>query len=251
MIQINEGGNVFKNADGTPATQRINRADVDPTIMWLESVTNLDLLGNKLGTTGIKDSSGDLDIAVDPSVISKDQLVQILSQWVIASGEDPKEWIRKSGDSVHFKTPIRGRTKLGFVQTDFMFGEPQWMKFAMHGGSTESNYKGVDRQILLASIAKANGLKWSYKAGLTSRTTGDLISKDPDRIAEILLGPGSTAKDTHTVEGILAKIKHLPNYNELVADAKEQLAAAGRPLPESIQEGTAVWFKKMQSILVK
>ena len=49
MNQINEGGNIFKNPTGQPATQRINQADVDPTIAWLEKITGLPLQSNKLG----------------------------------------------------------------------------------------------------------------------------------------------------------------------------------------------------------
>lgn len=251
MTKLTEGGNVFKNPDGTPATQRINRGDVDPTIMWLESLTGLELLNNKLGSTGIKDTSGDLDIAVDPRSINKDDLVKKLTAWVVASGGDPREWIRKSGDSVHFKTPIRGKTAMGFVQTDFMFGDPSWMRWSMRGGDVQSQYKGVDRHLLLASIAKANGLKWSHKNGLVSRTTNKTISLDPKYIAQVLLGPDATADDLQSVESILAKIKNLPNYQELVADARAPLAAAGRPLPESVQFGSVNWFKQIKSILVK
>ena len=65
-MNIFEGGNVFKDADGHALTQRINQADVKPTLAWLEElVPGLDLLNNTLGSTGIKDTSGDLDIAVD------------------------------------------------------------------------------------------------------------------------------------------------------------------------------------------
>jgi len=35
-MQINEGGNVFKDAQGQPLTQRINKADVPATIKWIE-----------------------------------------------------------------------------------------------------------------------------------------------------------------------------------------------------------------------
>ena len=65
-MNLFEGGNVFKDADGRAVTQRINQADVKPTLAWLEQlVPGLDLLNNTLGSTGIKDTSGDLDIAVD------------------------------------------------------------------------------------------------------------------------------------------------------------------------------------------
>jgi len=33
---LNEGGNVFKDQDGKPTTQRIQQADVDPTLKWIE-----------------------------------------------------------------------------------------------------------------------------------------------------------------------------------------------------------------------
>ena len=44
-MNIFEGGNVFKDADGRALTQRINQADVDPTVNWLEQLTGLDLHG--------------------------------------------------------------------------------------------------------------------------------------------------------------------------------------------------------------
>ena len=62
---LNEGGNVFKTADGGEATQRINKADVEPTLKWLEKITGLDHVNFMLGSTGIKPTSGDLDVAVD------------------------------------------------------------------------------------------------------------------------------------------------------------------------------------------
>ena len=41
-MQINEGGNVFKDAQGQPLTQRINRSDVPATVAWLEKVTGIE-----------------------------------------------------------------------------------------------------------------------------------------------------------------------------------------------------------------
>ena len=43
MKQLLEGGNVFKDAQGRPATQRISQADIASTVAWLETVTGLDL----------------------------------------------------------------------------------------------------------------------------------------------------------------------------------------------------------------
>ena len=71
-MQLNEGGNIFKDADGRALTQRINQTDVKPTIAWLEQLTGLELQDNTLGSTGRKPTSGDLDLAVDANQITKE-----------------------------------------------------------------------------------------------------------------------------------------------------------------------------------
>ena len=244
-MMLKEGGNVFKDPNGQIATTRINQSDVAPTLAWLEKITGLDLQGNMLGTTGKAPTSGDLDVAVDQSKISKDQLADKLSQWAIQNKQDPKQWVRKSGVSVHFKTPIKGSAKNGFVQTDLMFGEPEWMRWSMQGGTPGSEYKGVDRHILMASIAKALGYKWSFKAGLLNRETNELITKDPTKIAQLLLGQqGVTAKDLDSVETIHAKIKSRSDYDQLVADAKDSFAKVGKTLPEGVKDPVG-WFRSM------
>ena len=245
-MKITEGGNVFKLADGSEATQRINKADVVPTVQWLEGLTGLNLVDNMLGSTGYKETSGDLDLAVDVSKISKDVLVQQLLKKGIEATD-----IKKTGDSVHLKTPINGNPENGYVQTDFMFGDPNFQRFSMTGSPEGSPFKGMHRHVLLASIAKAQGLKWSYKNGLMDRATNEVISKDPSEIAHKLFN--GSAADLASVETILAKIKNLPNYNALVADAKETLGKENVQLPETqqatVSEGSAAWFKNWKAIL--
>jgi hypothetical protein len=228
---IREGGNVFKDKSGESETQRINKSDVVPTIQWLEKITGLKLVDNMLGTTGKKDTSGDLDIVVDSSKLTKEDLVNILTK----AGYD-KSYIKKSGDSVHFKTAISGDPKNGFVQTDFMFGEPDWMKFSMIGGADNSIYKGVHRHLLLSSIAKAQDLKWSYKNGLMDRSSGETITKNPDEIAQRLLGKDASRKDMESVESIINFIKNRTDYKDLISQAVEDFEKQGLSLPSSMNE---------------
>jgi len=238
-----EGGNVFKTPDGSEATTRIARADVVSTVQWLEGITGLNLVDNMLGTTGKKETSGDLDLAVDATAISKEVLIQQLIKQGIAVAD-----IKKSGDSVHLKTPINGIPAQGYVQTDFMFGDPNWQRFSMTGSSEGSPYKGMHRHLLLASIAKAQGLKWSYKNGLMDRATDQTITKDPTEIAQKLFN--GTAADLSSVETILAKIKVLPNYSQLTADFKDALARDPQgPQLETVTEGSASWYRQWSSIL--
>lgn len=242
---LNEGGNVFKDAQGQPLTQRISRDNVMPTVQWLEGITGLSLVDNMLGSTGRADTSGDLDLGVDSTKITKEVLIQQLLKQGI-----PQTDIRKTGDSVHLKTPILGDASNGYVQTDFMFTDnPTWQHFALTGGSAGSRFKGVHRHILLSSIAKAQNLKWSHKFGLVSRDTNEVVSQDPNEIAVTLLGQGHSSKDLTTVETIINAIKNRSDFERLVADARETFSKENLILPESQPlPGTGAWFRAWQNL---
>ena len=185
-----EGGNIFKDADGVPVTQRIAQTDIKPTLVWLEHMLpGLDLRNNMLGSTGLKPTSGDIDIAVDANSVTKEQLVKRLTDWAVANKFDPRDWVRKSGVAVHFKTPIVGTPERGYVQTDFMFlNKPEFSKFILRQ-DPNSEYKGATRNVLLNSLAKSMGYKLNQNDGIMDRTTNELITDDPDRIAQMLLNP--------------------------------------------------------------
>ena len=207
-----------------------------------------------LGTTGKKSTSGDLDLAIDANEVNKNEFANKLADYIKKQGGDPKQWIKKSGISVHFKTPIRGDEANGYVQADFMFGERDWMKWSMQGGREGSNLKGAHRHIILASIAKNKGMKWSFQNGLMNRETNDIITKDPNEIAKKLLGQTATPKDLQDPEAIIDYIIKLPNYEELIADARETLKKDGVELPvagtvESYQPGTSAWFRRMIEVV--
>jgi hypothetical protein len=233
-------GNVFKDENGQSLTQRIKREDIDPTIEWVEQFTGLKLKDAKLGTTGKKSTSGDVDLAVDASVVDKKEFAESIKlRWPLARGDDIKNWIKLSGTSVHIRAPIAGDPDRGYVQVDLMFGDPEWMKFT-HAGATipGSLYKGSHRAILMSSIAKAKGAKWSQRDGLVSRTTKQVISKDPDGVAMFLLGSYATADHLMDVESILANILHDPGYEFLMADARENFEREGLTLPTLKNEET-------------
>lgn len=243
-------GNVFKDEAGSVLTKQINKADVLPTVQWLETITGMELTDHMLGTTGKREVSGDLDLAIDANEVNKNDFVTKLSMYIDKQGGEPKDWIRKSGISVHFKTPIRGDETNGYVQADFMFGERDWLKWSMTGGKEGSDLKGSHRHIILASIAKAKGMKWSFQNGLVNRETNEVITKDPNEIAKKVLGLSATAKNLEDPEAILDYVSKLPNYEELIADARETLSKEGVELPrpaqiESYQTGTPAWFRKM------
>lgn len=245
------GGNVFKTDEG-PLTQRIATADVHPTIEFIEKITGLTFDEEDwLGTTGKKNhpdgsfennSSGDLDLNTDANKVSKENLIAKLVAWTKTQNIPDDQimnqgrtftsgWIKDAGDQVHFRTPIQnGR---GFVQTDFMFTDnPDYQRGAKRGGT--ASYSGKDRAILLSSIARARGYKFSPKFGLQNPETNELVSNDWNEIAQLLLGKNAKEPDTHTVETIITALRGDPDFDTLTAKAVEQFAKDGKELPESV-----------------
>ena len=260
-MQINEGGNVFKDAQGKPLTQRIKKADVPPTVKWLEQLTGLDLTGKEvddegvpvlwLGSTARRPDSGDIDLVV--TSVSKDQLFQQLSAWIAKQGLDPKEWIKK-GAELHLRTPIKGDPKQGFAQTDFnFFSSPElarWAQFYMSG--TSAGYKGMARNVLLSSLAKSQGLKIGGN-GMISRATGQLVQGglDPDYVAQVLLGPGHTQHDLRTVERIYTALSNDPNRDVKLADFQGYLEREGLSEPNSnVQESEVSFIARLRDRIV-
>ena len=249
-MNLFEGGNVFKDANGRALTQRINQTDIDPTVTWLEELTGLDLHGELdpdtadqshpqgyperwLGSTGKKDSSGDLDLGIDANQFSKDQMVALLTQWCQSHGFKPEAYIKKSGSIVHFKTPIDGRPDRGYVQTDFTFLlKPKWSQFVLSGG-LGSQYQGRERNVMMNSIAKIMGYKLNQNDGIADRATNKLITDDPDKTAKLLLNPRATRADLRNVESILKALERDPKREQKLADFRAHMEREGLPFMES------------------
>ena len=237
MQSLQEGGNVFKNATGQAVTQRINQTDVKPTLAWLEELLpGLDLQSNTLGSTGIKDTSGDLDIAVDANVVTKEQLEARLKQWAASHGFKPEDYVKKSGTAVHFLTPIIGNPANGYVQTDFMLlKNVAWSKFVLGAMPSDSKYKGRERNVLMNSLAKSMGYKLNQISGIADRNTNEIITDNPDQVAKMLLNKTATRQDLASVENILQALSTDPKREAKLADFKQHMEREGLPFLESAE----------------
>lgn len=261
-MYLKEGGNVFKTPEGELLAQRIATGDVVSTVDFIEKITGLDFVSEKdddghpakfLGSTGKKvdadgtfekNSSGDLDLSVDANEITKEQLIAKLKAYLAKQGvpEDAMMnvgkkktdgYIKDAGDQVHFRTPINGDAKNGYVQTDFMFSDnPKFQQGSMRG-TPGGQFKGMHRQIIMSSIARAKGMKWSPKFGLVNPDNNEVITNNWDEIAKQLLGPGATKKDVFDPQRIIDIISKQPDYNDLIAQAREPLEKDGITLPEN------------------
>jgi hypothetical protein len=236
-----EGGNVFKDAEGNPLTGRINQSDVPATVAWLEQLTGIEFPREHwLGSTGKAPTSGDMDLAVDANQVSKDQLAAKLTQWIVGHKLPPAEWIKKGGE-VHLRTPIQGRPDLGYVQTDFMFfPNLDWGTFYYNQGAG-SVYKGMNRAVLMSSLAKHYGLTLGSN-GVISRANKQLITMDPDEAARMILGPRATRDNLSTVETIFAALARDKDREVKIKDFREYLTKEGLPQPDAVTEDTDTYF---------
>lgn len=243
------GGNVFKDGDSRPVTQRINQTDIITTVQWIERLTGIDFTQerdaagipvNYLGSTGRRPTSGDIDLAVDAAVYPKDQVYNRLYDWAKSQKLDPRDWIKRSGNSLHVKTPINGNPDLGFVQTDLMFiTNLNWARWALHA-SGDSEYSGADRNIVINSIAKSLGWKLNQAQGIVDRATNKIVTDDPTKAAKLLLNNRATPEDLSSVETILAALEKDPNRDAKLATARDHFLKSGEPFVESVDAETEV-----------
>ena len=148
--------------------------------------------------------SGDLDMIADAGAMekyfgvndAKNARIE-LEKIFQAAGFETK----KTGQIVHVKTNIAGASQ----QVDIMVvpGGDKAQKFHVHDIPGGSPYKGIHKQIMMANLAKEQGMKWSPYIGLVNRETNEIVSNDMDEIAKMLLGKNAKAADLGSVESML------------------------------------------------
>ena len=154
-----------------------------------------------------------------------------------------------SGDSVHFKTPISGDVRNGFVQTDFMFiPNLKWGIFWL-SSSSDSDYRGLYRNVLLSSLAKPQNLKASNK-GIVDRNTNEVITQDPKKAAEMLLYKGANVDDLSSVEKIYSALARDPRRDQKLADFREFIARDGLSEPGLVQENEVHFLARLRDRII-
>lgn len=149
---VAEGGNAF------PGVGAIHVSEIEPTLAQIERGTNLsDIKSRVLGSVGKKEYSGDIDIAVEPK--NPEELGEFIDSLRKLYGDDG---VRKIGALITTKVPIANydetkdgrQPRTGYVQTDYIFGNPEWLKLYFHSPSSkDSALKGTHRNIGLATVA--------------------------------------------------------------------------------------------------
>jgi len=278
---------IIMESGSMPGVGPIHIDEIEPTLRKLEKELGVPLVNNTLGSVGKKQFSGDMDVALkidakeipqfieklkqNKNILDMNQTSVIITKIRIENYDANRTYIdpRTNED----KGVPEGRT--GFVQLDFMPGDPDWLKTYYHAPhETDSKYKGVYRNIMIASIAanfdrddnpeklpdgraiESKRYMWSGKDGLVriSRTpkpkaNGDGYTKaninkiiggpwkDPDDIARQL--KLDSAEDIYSFETLLAAIKK--NYgqeliNRIVKDFTQNSQIQQMGVPDEINQ---------------
>ena len=146
---------ILSEGGAMPGVGPIHIDEIEPTLDALEKILKIDLKDNVLGSVGKKQFSGDIDVALQVAPEELPDFVEKLKKVPEILDIEKSSVIMTKVKIVNFdqsKQTTKPRT--GFVQVDFMPGDPGWLKTYYHSPSeTESKYKGVFRNIMIATIA--------------------------------------------------------------------------------------------------
>lgn len=279
---MKEGGNAVSGVS------RINQLNVASTLEALFSILLQKLKLQKkdiatLGSTGKKaplQSSGDIDIAIDAKALLKSSGQKTLDSvydYLLKVAKELSSTDVKDGrglGTISFAFPISntdGQQPKSLVQIDLFVVDSMdyagWIYYGPH--YTESQLKGVYRNILLAQVAKYASLKiiktqdgtdvtreklvFNFAKGLMKNTESkegkkgllknfktidsQLVSQNPDEISKILFGDGYRGSDLLTFESVLAAVlsptfPYSKSRKEIIMDTKKILLELGYPIPE-------------------
>lgn len=226
------GGNVFKSEDCP--TNQISIENVEDTLQFFQKKvlsSCCDLSYCKIGSTGKKKISGDLDIAVGPFCFTSKNEKNVLKKQLF---EQLKKVCGDSnvkivGHNICVKFPIANREN-EYVQIDLMLStnleNTSWLMAGVGEG-----VKGLYRNLLLSYLAKMKSnetgkkITVSFPGGIEVIEDGHVALKrneDPEVILSCL---GLTAKpsETLTFEGLVTILTRTRSFSESLQGYQEYI----------------------------
>lgn len=213
----------------------------------------------KKGTTKI--DSGDVDVFLDTAKLK--QTLKLDPQTddgavrkVLAAHMAKHYPTLQIGKNVHIGFPVGTEIEglPAYFQIDLMTMEHahEIAQHHEHDYSVKNSpYGGQDQQFAMASVVNTipghppktfqyNG----FGGALQNRATGEVVTRDVDKVAELALGTGHTAEDLGNVESIIAAVGGINSPR--LAQFRDDMA---KKYPH-LKEGTVDWFKSIKQKLV-
>lgn len=251
-MQLYEGGNIWPDTVHLDPTV-ITKPLVAETEKYLKDTgLKLFVIGSgyspRYTASGDVVESGDLDVLADMKVLlaafqTDDPKVarKSLAQYLQKKGIETYQ----AGVTVHTRIPL-GKN---FYQVDIKVvpNAKQVAEYHRHDIPKGSPYKGVNKQMMMNTLASSQNMLWSPDEGLYARDQAgkkaQLLSTDLNEIAQYLLGPQASAKSLGSVEAILNSIPDEAKRNEIFNAAKSSRSW------QAATPGVNEWFRNMLSII--
>jgi hypothetical protein len=191
------GGNAFPHLD----LVRVHRKHLPATVHHVVNTLALPgftvdyAMAHLMGSAGKQDTSGDLDFAVnDRQVMFVGQEVRPVFDLrefaarlreVLPEGHVNSKGLK--GGQVMSAWPVAGNPALGYVQVDFVAGDPDWLMFShWSAGLDRSPYKGVMTSTFLAVVAKLHKDFELFSDGSFNLGSGQYLpGEGPERVARV------------------------------------------------------------------
>jgi nicotinamide mononucleotide adenylyltransferase/soluble cytochrome b562 len=273
VTQLRESGKAVGEVNPIP------RSYLEKTVehalnIWGFKGTPYELLGNIN-----KDILGDIDVGIDYPHVEKvvgaapdspdfwQKVEEYFSkQSSKVQGREPKYKIMKGLEIVSvlsFAVDETGKVHPELpVQVDIAFGDMKFMKAGRSGAPKDSKYKALHRNILLADILSTiyheqvdDKTRRRYQINISKGVqTADLIKgprggekkanvktiiNDPDKMAELLFGPGMKWEDMNSFEKLYKllvgpKFRYKDKVKEIVDKFKDSMKRMERDVPSEL-----------------
>lgn len=252
-MKLFEGGNIWPDVVTNFDPSKVGEPLTQTTQKYLDKLGAIvHTIGSawkpRLDKDGNIVPSNDLDAMVDLAELQKafntsdaKTTRQALDDYLQKQGLETY----KAGVTVHTRVPMGGK----FYQVDLKVvpNAAKVAQFHRHEIPQGSQYKGVNKQLVMNALASSQRMLWSPDEGLYARDANgkkaELLSDDWDTIAQYLLGKGASGKDLGSVESILAKIPDPKRREEIM-----NMARSGHSWQAATPNVTE-WFRRAMDML--
>lgn len=252
-MNLFEGGNIWPDVVTNFDPEKVGKPLTQATQKYLDPLgARVHTIGSAWKARYDRDGnvvpSNDLDAMIDLAELQKafgtpdaKTTRQALDDYLQKQGLETK----KAGVTVHTRMPMGGK----FYQADLKVvpNAAVVAQFHRHDIPQGSQYKGVNKQLVMNALASSQRMLWSPDEGLYARDANgkkaDLLSTDWDTIAQYLLGKGATGKDLGSVESIMAKITDPKRREEIM-----NMARSGQSWQAATPNVTE-WFRRAMDML--
>ena len=259
--QLKEGGNAI--ARSTPVKQQ----DVPGVVDLAKKALPAELLKNlhtDIGSAGYKVQSGDIDIMIEAQDLidltnTQDAPDPVKKSKQVLKAHFEKQGIEANANGRNVSIGIEYReqdtNELKIAQVDVMVIHEvnivaPWHQHGPRGMYSDPDFKASHLFILMNSIAKHLNLKFdAFAAKLLNRDTNKVVARTRKEVARVLFGPKAKENALDSVRSALKALESDPDRDSKLAQARQDAAKGIINLPETVQPGTAAWFRQISDVV--